>query len=57
MNQLLTIDEFIEALPIRYTKQSVYNKVNSGEIIAHKYGKRLYFEPSEVERFINSLKK
>lgn len=49
----LTIKETCERYPIKST--SLYERLNAGEIIAVRLGKRTIVDAESVERFISSL--
>ncbi len=51
--KLLSIEETCKTIGLGRTK--IYQLVNSGELKAHKIGKRTVFRNEDVESFIESL--
>lgn len=52
-DKLLTIQEFIDYLPERPAKQTVYGWVNDRLVPYEKYGKRLYFRKSNIDSWLS----
>lgn len=51
-DRLFTIEQFIEYLPEHPARQTVYGWVNARQVPYEKYGKRLYFRMSSIDKWI-----
>lgn len=50
-NKLLTVEELQNHLPEHPAKQTIYGWVNGRVIPYEKYGKRLYFRQSDIDKW------
>ena len=50
----LTVDEAVKMMPegVNVDRFHLYRERKRGKIIAHKFGGRIYFKKSEVEKYI-----
>lgn len=50
---LMTIEDLRDFLPENPARQTVYMWVNDGKIPFEKYGRRLYFRKTDIDRWIS----
>ena len=50
---LMTMEDLRDFLPENPARQTVYMWVNEGKIPCEKYGRRLYFRKTDIDRWIS----
>jgi len=55
-DSLLSIEQLIDYLPEKPARQTAYGWVNDRKIPYEKYGKRLYFRRSAIDRWLNNCR-
>jgi len=50
---LMTMEDLRDFLPENPARQTVYIWVNEGKIPCEKYGRRLYFRKTDIDRWIS----
>lgn len=56
-DKLFTIEKFLEYLPEKPARQTVYGWVNDRSVPYEKHGKRLYFRKSSIDLWLENARK
>lgn len=56
-DRLFTIEQFLDYLPEKPARQTVYGWVNDRRIPYEKYGKRLFFRKSKIDFWLSNGRK